>query len=51
MDAYLDCLTGAERAGLALRTLYRSWGFTQYRMNKFEEYDLYARNRDVLAAE
>lgn len=51
MDANLDCLTGAERAGLALRALYRSWGFSQYRMNKFEEYDLYARNRDVLAAE
>ncbi len=51
MDANLDCLTGAERAGLALRALYRSWGFSQYRMNKFEEYDLYAQNRDVLAAE
>ena len=51
MDLDDSCLTGAERAGLALRALYRGYGYRQYRMNKFEEYDLYARNRDVLAGE
>lgn len=32
----------------ALRDLYRQHGYTQYRMSKFEEYDLYARNKDFL---
>ena len=29
-----------------LRSLYSSRGYTRYKMNKFEEYDLYARNKD-----
>lgn len=31
-----------------LSCLYRSYGYRQYKMNKFEEYDLYARNKDFL---
>ncbi|MBR1660534.1 MAG: ATP phosphoribosyltransferase regulatory subunit [Oscillospiraceae bacterium] len=41
-------LTGEERCLFALRALWRSRGFRQYRMSKFEEYDLYARNKDFL---
>ena len=41
-------LQGDERAALALRALYRRYGYTQYKMNKFEEYDLYVRNKDFL---
>lgn len=37
-----------ERAGLKLRELYRLHGYNQYKMNKFEEYDLYVRNKDFL---
>ena len=31
--------------------LYESFGFQKYKMSKFEEYDLYARNKDLLASE
>ena len=34
-------LSGEELAGLRLRALYSEAGYTQYRMSKFEEYDLY----------
>ena len=31
--------------------LYESFGYQKYKMSKFEEYDLYARNKDLLASE
>lgn len=34
-----------------LRSLYSRYGYTQYKMNKFEEYDLYARNKDFLISD
>ena len=44
-------LQGDERAALALRALYHSYGYTQYKMNKFEEYDLYVQNKDFLISD
>lgn len=41
----------AERVALALRSLYDQFGYTQYKMSKFEEYDLYARNKDFLVSD
>ncbi len=41
-------LTVEERIGFSLRALYRDYGYALYRMSKFEEYDLYARNKDFL---
>lgn len=41
-------LSRAERVGLLLRELYRSFGYLPYRMSKFEPYDLYARNRSFI---
>lgn len=41
-------LRGEERINFRLRELYAQHGYTQYRMSKFEEYDLYASNRDYL---
>ena len=38
-------LNNREKAMFALRALYSSHGFSLYRMSKFEEFDLYARNR------
>ena len=35
---------------LKLRHLYESFGYIHYKMNKFEEYDLYAKNKDFLAS-
>ena len=44
-------LKSEEQAVYALRSLYRRFGYTQYKMGKFEEYDLYARNKSFLASE
>lgn len=41
-------LNNKEKAMFALRELYSSHGFSMFRMSKFEEYDLYARNRDLI---
>ena len=40
-----------EKIGYRLRALYQGHGFTRYQMSKFEEYDLYSRNRDFLLSE
>ena len=40
-----------ERAVYALRELYRSYGYLPYKMSKFEEYDLYVRNKDFLVSD
>ena len=40
-----------EKVIFTLRELYRNSGYTQYRMSKFEEYDLYARNKDFLISD
>ncbi len=40
-----------ERIGFRLRGLYSSCGYSRYRMSKFEEYDLYSRNKDFLFSE
>lgn len=40
-----------ERAVFALRELYERCGYTPYKMSKFEEYDLYVRNKDFLISD
>ncbi len=40
-----------ERAIFALRSLYETYGYQQYKMNKFEEYDMYLRNKDFLVSD
>lgn len=40
----------AERLAAQLRALYQRYGFKQYRVSKFEEYDLYARNKRFLTS-
>ncbi len=37
-----------EKVVFQLRSLYSSFGYHQYKMNKFEPYDLYAGNKDFL---
>lgn len=44
-------LSGVEKAVNSLCALYESYGFSQYKMSKFEEYDLYAKNKDFLVSE
>lgn len=40
-----------EKATFELRKLYSSFGYSHYRVSKFEEYDLYAKNKNFLISE
>ena len=40
-----------DRNILSLRHLYEQYGFVHYKMNKFEEYDLYVSNKDFLSGD
>ena len=40
-----------ERVLFQLRALYQKYGYAQYKMGKFEEYDLYVRNKDFLVSD
>lgn len=44
-------LTNEPEAASALKELYRSWGYTAYKMSRFEEYELYVRNKDFLVSD
>lgn len=39
-----------EKAIFTLRELYRRYGYLPFKMSKFEEYELYARNKDFLVS-
>ncbi len=40
-----------EKAIFKLRSLYQKYGYKQYKMSKFEEYDFYAKNKDFLVSD
>jgi len=40
-----------ERAVFALRGLYQQYGYSRFKMSRFEEYDLYVRNKDFLVSD
>lgn len=44
-------LSFPERMMFQLRSLYSSAGYLRFKMNKFEEYDLYAGNREFLLSD
>lgn len=44
-------LSFSERLTFALRSLYSRGGYRPYRMSKFEDYDLYSRNKDFLISD
>ena len=44
------CLKGEEKVVFKLRSLYSSFGYRPYKMRRFEEYDLYAGNKDFLVS-
>jgi len=46
-----DVIKNDEKAIFALRSLYQKYGYKQYKMSKFEEYDLYAKNKDFLVSD
>ena len=44
-------LKSEEKIAFLLRSLYRSYGYQQFKMSKFEAYDLYVRNKDFLISD
>lgn len=44
-------LKNDEKAVFALRSLYKQYGYRLFKMSKFEEYDLYSRNKDFLQSD
>ena len=48
---YTNVLKTDEKAIFELRSLYEKYGFVQYKMSKFEEYDLYVKNKDFLVSD
>ena len=44
-------LNNTERILFAMRSLLKRYGYRAYRMGKFEEYDLYSRNKDFLISD
>ncbi len=40
-----------EKAVFSLRSLYRKYGYSPYKMSKFEEYEYYIRNKDFLISD
>ena len=51
MDTLEQVLRRDEQAIFNLRALYRKYGYRQYKVNKFEEYDLYAHNKSFLVSD
>ena len=51
MTDFNSLLKNEESAVFSLRELYRSYGYLPYKMSKFEEYDLYVRNKDFLVSD
>jgi len=51
MNPNRSVLNRDEQAAFELRDLYRSYGYLPYKMSKFEEYDLYVRNKDFLVSD
>lgn len=47
----INVLKSEERAIFALRGLYKQYGYQPFKMSKFEEYDLYVRNKDFLVSD
>ena len=50
---YLDdvILKNQERVALSLRGIYEKHGYMSFKMSKFEEYDLYSKNKDFLVSD
>ena len=51
MNDIKNVLTRDELTVFTLRALYSEYGYSQYKMSKFEEYELYVRNKDFLVSD
>ncbi|MBQ6381752.1 MAG: ATP phosphoribosyltransferase regulatory subunit [Clostridia bacterium] len=48
METYLK---NEEKVVFSLRSIYEQFGYRKYKMNQFEEYELYVRNKDFLLSD
>ncbi len=46
-----NILRNDEKCVYNMRALYEQYGYRQFRMSKFEEYDLYVKNKDFLVSD
>lgn len=44
-------MKGIEKVLYSLRETFSAYGYNEYKMNKFEEYDLYVKNKDFLISD
>lgn len=51
MEIDQNILKFEEKAVFTLRSLYSKYGYHQFKMSKFEEYDLYSKNKDFLVSD
>lgn len=51
MSFSFEVLRNDELASYELRKLYNTYGYSQYKVGRFEEYDLYAHNKSFLVSE
>ncbi len=51
MNINYSVLKNDEIAIFKMRSLYKKYGYSQFKMSKFEEYDLYVRNKNYLVSE
>ena len=51
MEINESVLETSEKFLFKLRALYQSYGYKPYKMSKFEEYDLYAKNKEFLVSD
>ena len=51
MSFSYNVLKSEEKAIYSLRALYKEYGYTLYKVGRFEEYDLYARNKSFLVSQ
>jgi len=51
MNVSNNVLKNEERAIYSLRELYKKYGYSHYKVSKFEEYDLYSRHKNFLVSQ
>lgn len=51
MELDFNILRSGEQTIFRLRSLYERYGYRRFKMSKFEEYDLYVRNKDFLVSD
>lgn len=51
MSIDTSTLKAEERAAFELRALFSRYGYSRFKMSRFEQYDLYVRNKDFLVSD